>query len=344
MELIELRLVILSPTRAIFNKEERIKRETVFNDLIKDLVSFKDPWYIDGLKLDINVKFNDYRTCKDENLKNERILIGTLIIEAEGELEEHLKTKLENYNHNLEENNQEIFLEFENFFEKDFFISLEKRLMDFILCINLAYPCLFEVRDFDIIYKDTYKVSENINLYGELCSDILNFQNELNIPIVNIIPINKCWEWLSIKTNLFEGMGELPIDRALNAMTYIISSKGYDDIFYSMIGIEAIYSTDRSIDITEQIRRKIDILFGTIPGLRKKISKMYEVRSKLMHGSLKFPSKFYVNDATEEFEEFLFKDYMETSKVALVLLVGTIQKFIINSANQIEYEYKVKLS
>ena len=51
-----------------------------------------------------------------------------------------------------------------------------------------------------------------------------------------------------------------------------------------------------------------------------------------MHGSLKFPSKFYVNDATEEFEEFLFKDYMETSKVALVLLVGTIQKFIINSA------------
>ena len=60
--------------------------------------------------------------------------------------------------------------------------------------------------------------------------------------------------------------------------------------------------------------------------------------------SLKFPSKYYVNDATKEFEEFLFKDYMETSKVALVLLVGTIQQFIINDANQIEYEYKVKLS
>ncbi len=344
MEVIEIRLLMLSPTRGTFNKKKKKRKDELFLELMKELENFNESWNINGLNVDLNIKFNDYRTSNNEYLKNERILRGALIIEAEADLKKHLENKVKEYKKEAEINKLESIPEIESYFKKDFFVSLKKRIMDFLLCINLAYPCLFEVRELEIIFEDTYEESENINLYGQLSSDVLEYQEELNIPIVSILSIDKCWKWLSTKTNLFEGMGELPIDRALNAMTYIISSNGYDDIFYSMIGIEAIYSTDRSIDITEQIRRKIDILFGTIPGLRKKISKMYDVRSKLMHGSLKFPSKYYVNDATKEFEEFLFKDYMETSKVALVLLVGTIQQFIINDANQIEYEYKVKLS
>lgn len=121
-------------------------------------------------------------------------------------------------------------------------------------------------------------------------------------------------------------MGEQPIDRVLSAFSYFLTPDGYEEIFNAFIGLEALYSTDGSISVLEQIKRKSELLFGKIDGLNKKISKMYNVRSRLMHGTLPFPSKYYIKDATENFEKFLFNDYFETTKIANNFIISYYSK------------------
>lgn len=86
MEVIEIRLLMLSPTRGTFNKKKKKRKDELFLELMKELENFNESWNINGLNVDLNIKFNDYRTSNNEYLKNERILRGALIIEAEADL------------------------------------------------------------------------------------------------------------------------------------------------------------------------------------------------------------------------------------------------------------------
>lgn len=135
----------------------------------------------------------------------------------------------------------------------------------------------------------------------------------------------------------------LPIDRALNALSYSFNANNYENLFYTLLGIEALYNTDRSDGMMEQIRTKTVCLLGEPEKFKKRISNMYSIRSSFVHGSLNFPSKFNIYDAKEEFEKFMYKDYMPTVITAQSILLATLRELIRHNASEMVFSTIVAL-
>ena len=57
---------------------------------------------------------------------------------------------------------------------------------------------------------------------------------------------------------------------------------------------------------------------------------MYDIRSRFIHGALNFPSKYYIYDEIEEFDEFMMKEYSQCLEMLEAVLVATMQQFVIN--------------
>lgn len=132
------------------------------------------------------------------------------------------------------------------------------------------------------------------------------------------------------------------IERALSAFTYIYDCYSYEDLFYSMIGIESIYTKNKE-GILQQIKDKSKAIFGEPKDYMKRLKYMYNIRSKFIHGELNFPPRYDKNDdSTEEIFTFKDKQYFNSLNMAQVLLIASIQQFVLRDTDEIEFELKVK--
>lgn len=162
-------------------------------------------------------------------------------------------------------------------------------------------------------------------------------------PIIHILKFEQVWEWLNNRTNFRQGVSKTAIDRALNALTYTMGEEpSFEQLFFLLIGIEAIYNDNENNGITEQIRVKTEALLKRPEGYRKRISKFYNNRSKFIHGKLNFPSK-YCPYGGKEFDEFFFNHYIETVDDAKAILIATIQEYIIQDANKMQSRVEIYL-
>ncbi len=132
------------------------------------------------------------------------------------------------------------------------------------------------------------------------------------------------------------------IERALSALTYIYDCYSYEDLFYSMIGIEAIYVRSKE-GILQQIKDKSKSIFGEPKDYMKRLKHMYNVRSRFIHGELNFPPRYCPDGDTQEFFQFSDKEYFDALNMAQALLIASIQQFILMDTDEIEFELKVKI-
>jgi hypothetical protein len=65
-----------------------------------------------------------------------------------------------------------------------------------------------------------------------------------------------------------------------------------------MLGLETLYARGNQ-NISEQIRTKVMLVFGEPAEFKKKLGKLYEYRSRLVHGDTDIPAKF-----SRDFQKF----------------------------------------
>ena len=159
--------------------------------------------------------------------------------------------------------------------------------MDFTFATNLAYPGLFEFGSAKIYIDDIEQKNAEIGLTLAPWSDTYIYALEHGWPEMRILNIQQVWEWLNNKTNYIRsGMSKTPIDRALNALSYIIGRPGDEEIFYILIGIEAIYNDDKSVTVLEQLRTKTELLLNIPKQYKKKMSTIYDNSYEFIHGRI----------------------------------------------------------
>lgn len=216
--------------------------------------------------------------------------------------------------------------------------EFEKAINDFRIAVNIAFPGFFEVGDGEI-YADG-RSRKTKSAYSYLLESVLSARKR-KWPEIKILNIVDTWEWLLKRENFINAMSSNPIERALSAFTHIFKAENYDDLFYSLIGIEAIY-TDGKQGILEQLRKKSSAIFGEPENYKNSLSKMYDIRSRFMHGNLNFPSKYYRYDAIEQFDEFIQEEYTQCIEMAESLLVATIQQFVIRNAETLNFNLQTE--
>lgn len=208
--------------------------------------------------------------------------------------------------------------------------TIVRRLKDFFFTINLAYPGHLHVFK-SILYRNGVPVcffSYSTDMSG------MAYERCKWLPYEDLT-IEQCWNWVVTKTNFLSYISKTPIDRALFALSYESVANENLDIFYILLGIEALYNdgSNKEESISAQLKRKVQAVLGVLPQAAiKEINKMYSVRSALVHGAADifkcWPS-----------EEYLEAEYEKVGKdrdhilIAMGILIATIQKFIKANAN-----------
>lgn len=215
------------------------------------------------------------------------------------------------------------------------------RIKDLLFVVNLAHPgCLHIIRN--KIFKNGKPLPIKLSFATDISGCVHDTCRWLKL---EELELNKCWEWVINKTNFMSYLSLTPIDRALHALSYECSANEDMYIFYVMLGIEAIYNngSNKEDSILVQIRRKSKALLGDIPeSAHRAISKMYSLRSKLVHGSANI-FKCWFSEYCDEREYDKVSDERMAIVTATGLLLATIQKFIKANANTLTETITVKL-
>lgn len=135
-----------------------------------------------------------------------------------------------------------------------------------------------------------------------------------------------------------DDLSQTNLQRAINAFSYSFShnkEKDTSELFWTMIGIESLLAEGTN-SIMAQIKTKSTIILGQPKEFKKKLQKLYDYRSRFVHGDLNFPPKF-----SSDFDQFE-RNYWDYSQFALSILTALIKKLIIENQTKFEFEYKRK--
>lgn len=302
------------------------------DSMVQELDKLEMNWCFDGFSFP--VQFRIMSCAADDNFNHEDFI---LYIESKIDIAQYaiIQKKV------IQESCLEQVKGINSFSDEDWFEfckndlgrNLEKRVYDTILAVNIAYPGCFEIANGKI------KIDNNICVYiPRVYNNILFTYEDIfkkGWPNLENISIFETWKWLEAKTNYLDFVGNTAIDRALNAFSYSFNSNNYEELFYSLLGLEALYNTEHSNGIMEQIKEKAISIFGEPKDFKRDINRMYANRSAFVHGKMNFPGKFYFHDADTDFEKFISDDFEKTVFAAHGILISTFHKLIKNTASQL---------
>lgn len=200
---------------------------------------------------------------------------------------------------------------------------------------NLARPGLLQMMEGGVFVNDKfYKTIDpsNNNLYTSYDRCIEN-----KWPPVNRCSIQKSWKWCNNIPGFKEGIGENPCGRAIAAFSYLFKSGiGVDcnmDIVWALLGLESLYC-QANTGLQNQLLERSEAFLGKRVDNKKELSKMYDFRSRFIHGNVNFPFQYSYNDEYPKFK----KRIEETTDEAVGLLISTLQKMIAEDIFELNFK------
>lgn len=204
--------------------------------------------------------------------------------------------------------------------------NIKKLVLAIVMSIAIAYPemninCATTVVAFDgQDYKKEQFFSyypihnEAAKEYGQL------FEQEVSF--------DTCFCWIKKNTSLADEKKQSPI--IFSALSYVFNREMHEIFVYSIIGLESIYAADNK-GISNTLQKNISTVFPSIT--KDMIKKLYRMRSKFVHGEIPVGNYHLVEEIIEN-----ERDYIESSRLAVALLIATIRNLIENNATTIKFK------
>jgi hypothetical protein len=111
-------------------------------------------------------------------------------------------------------------------------------------------------------------------------------------PLLPLASPAEVMPWLRSLPGYVSGVGTGRVGRAVSALAHIQQTAWGEfelpPLLWTVIGVEALYSAGEG-SIRDRIRRGVATVFGSSETLDRWIGEMYDIRSRLFHGSLDVP-------------------------------------------------------
>lgn len=221
------------------------------------------------------------------------------------------------------------------------FQELYKAIHQFVIAANIAKPgsILIDSRGY-------FFVNEKFYVYTSLIEHFFVYEPYGKWPILEEVEIQKIWNWVSNNQSSFKGISHTKVTRAYNAFSYLFTDKLNfalsEELFWSMVGLEAIYTNGRD-GVMRQLLDKSRLVLGMPEEFEKKIKNMYNFRSRLLHGQKDIPNKFSL-DKDDNIDSIAHEnEFWESCLLARKMLLATLQKIIVGEIKDIEFSYVAKL-
>ena len=173
-----------------------------------------------------------------------------------------------------------------------------------------------------------------------LFEEAIDLADSMEWPKLQVLDIAKVWTWVIEQEGFLEGFGGGPTGRALNAFTHLFESPRADDatmLFWALVGIEALYVRGRQ-GLLEQVRDKSQVLLGKQEAHKKKINRMYDFRSRFVHGDLDFAGRHLLHDAAENLAKHE-SEMFESIFLAVAILLASLQKLVLLEWKGVKFNY-----
>ena len=202
---------------------------------------------------------------------------------------------------------------------------------------NISFPGAIKTWEGVVLLnREKYSSFPSVSsIHRESLDDII----ALKWPTYTTVPILQVWEWYQSNNFSFRSHSKTKVARSLNTFTYLFKKNSTDivfDLFWSIIGIEALYCTSKE-GISEQIYEKVQLVLGPVTESKKKIKAMYNFRSRLVHGDLDIPPNYF--DYEDIDEEKFQKEIFEATILAVAILTTTLQQLIIKNETDLKFKY-----
>ena len=214
----------------------------------------------------------------------------------------------------------------------------QARFRNFIILTQIGIPGSLHI-DKGLFFQDGI-YSRDFKPLGT-CLISVAYDNNSKWPHMEKIPIIDVWDYIRNKTNILTEKSNSNIENGLNAFTYLFdeSYNAMYNLFWAMSGIEALYA-DGEIGIGYQIDRKAKVFLGPPKGYKKVLTKLYNFRSKFIHGSMSIPinNAWLSNDDEDKYHD----EFYEMEYTAVRLLTATLKKIISNRMESFNFIFKLE--
>ncbi len=214
----------------------------------------------------------------------------------------------------------------------------EKRIYDLVVATNIAKPGTLGVSQ-GIIVQDGYKTKTE-KMVSHSLREALILATAIGWPTLQELEIAKVWRWLADQQDFLDGYGENPLSRALGALTYLFDEKFDLDpalLLWALVGVEALYVRGQS-GLIEQVREKTKTFLGAPKAFKKKLQRMYDFRSRFVHGDLNFPGRHSLRE-TQEME--YVRELNEAISLAIAILIASFQELVVRDWKALHFSYTV---
>ncbi|MEQ1546517.1 hypothetical protein [Methyloglobulus sp.] len=155
------------------------------------------------------------------------------------------------------------------------------------------------------------------------------------------INIKDARQWLIDYKFIQNGVGIGSTGRAISALSYVIPESFQSnniDLAWILLGLEALY-TKNNVGLKNQLLEKTELILGKRSSNKKAFGAMYDFRSRLLHGDIDLPLRFSEFD-TERIEDFDL-EISANEKIALAVLIATLQWMIKNRKSELQFAYEL---
>lgn len=225
---------------------------------------------------------------------------------------------------------------------------IERRLFDILNIFNIARPGWFGfsegiLKAVNSTHKNELLIGKT-PLWGSEMKFAIEHANKVKWPNILELDIKKTWDWYFKVSNCSSDVSKSAIERSINAYSHLYNNdlQSYsEDLFWALLGIEAIYLENKH-GIQNEINKKTQIVLGERVEYKKLFNEMYLYRSQFVHGSANFPNKVSVEKTPDNYYEHL--DRIGKAKdTAIAILIATLQVMSKNNWSQLKFDYIMKL-
>jgi hypothetical protein len=219
--------------------------------------------------------------------------------------------------------------------------ELSSALVDALVLAQLAYPVRITSET-----GRTWVGRHPLNTISSISgfpSDAV-YPSEPLWPAIGVVPIEDVCDWES-RLGLFQqGVARTPVQRALASFTHaaaLSTVKSGELLFWAMQGLEAFYCRGNG-DLRRRLSEKSKLLLGPWQDTRNIVGRLYDVRSKFVHGDFNL-ERWNYDSVPEPSDRKPFAAFEFAMGLALRMLLATLQKCAREKIVGVEFNYSLSI-
>ena len=215
--------------------------------------------------------------------------------------------------------------------------DLEQIVCDLVLAANIAKAGIVQTDEADV-FVDGTRFGTVRSFHPDALGTGAMRALDLGWPPIEELETKQVLRWFRGLEGYGSGLPKGPAGRALATVSHLLAGSTELDLLWAVTGLEALYGGSHD-SLAAQLIGKTRALFGEPASFKKRVSQMYDLRSRIVHGSVDLPLIFGPDVEDAHLEQYRARR-SEAADTALALLLASLQRLVKEGGYEFNFSYE----